>query len=65
MAVMRKPKPPQTLTTDQEVAHDICNLVYHGCGCRERGRGQVCDTMKSAASIARLHFEAEFAKRRV
>ena len=48
------------IAPDLKLAYTICFWVYsRGCECRERARGQVCETMKKAAEAARRQIGVE------
>jgi hypothetical protein len=66
MTIKRMPKQPdhQSLSVEDEVAHAICQMVYKQCDCGERARGQVCDTMKAAAGVAKTHYLLDFLRSR-
>lgn len=50
-------KPPVTLDPLTEAAYAICYAVHSGgCVCRDRGRGESCNTMMSAARAASTIF---------
>lgn len=55
-ARLGKPPPPDPMDgLTVRVAYRICAVVYGdnaGCGCKQRGTGQVCDGMKLAAQQA-------------